>query len=148
MDQRIGSTIHIAGLIKRILVLSIHIAAPATNDIDLAICIVPSRACILKPSICIAGWLRKILNETYLITYGVSCCPWCGKKCFLFSIVMCWLKMAKTNVGSNWKDIVAGLTNNALSFWYKNIFGWLSYSIFSVRVLKRLSRKRANFCYH
>ena len=39
MDQRIVSTIHIAGLVKKILVLSIHIAATATNDIDLPICI-------------------------------------------------------------------------------------------------------------
>ena len=56
---------------KNILVLSIHIAATATNDINLAICIVPSRAYILKPSICIAGWLRKILNEKYRITYCI-----------------------------------------------------------------------------
>ena len=35
MDQRIGSTIHIAGLVKRILVLSIHIAATSTNDIEI-----------------------------------------------------------------------------------------------------------------
>ena len=71
MDQRVVSTIHIAGLVKHILVLSIHIAATATNDIDLAICITPSRACILKPSMCIAGLLRKILNERYRITYHI-----------------------------------------------------------------------------
>ena len=70
MDQRIVSTVHIyAGLVKKILVLSIHIAATATNDIDLAICIAPSRACILKPSICIARRRRNILNEKYRITY-------------------------------------------------------------------------------
>ena len=38
------STIHIAGLVEKILVLSINIAATATNDIDLAIGIAPSRA--------------------------------------------------------------------------------------------------------
>ena len=64
MDQRIVSTIHIAGLVKKILVLSKHIA---TNDIDLAICIAPSRACILKSSICIAGRRRNILNESIAI---------------------------------------------------------------------------------
>ena len=71
MDQRIVSTIHIAGLVKNILVLSIHIAVTATIDIDLAICIAPSRACILKPLLCIAGWLRKIFNEKYRITYRI-----------------------------------------------------------------------------
>ena len=72
MDQLIVSTIHIAGLVKKILlVLSIHIAAKATNDIDMAMCIVPSRACILKPSICIAGRRRNILNEKHRITYRI-----------------------------------------------------------------------------
>ena len=71
MDQRIVSTIQIAGLVKKILVLSIHIAATATNDIDLAICIAPSRVCILKHSICIAGRRRNILNEKYRITYRI-----------------------------------------------------------------------------
>jgi len=37
IDHRIVSTIHIAELVKKILVLSMHIAATATNDIDLAI---------------------------------------------------------------------------------------------------------------
>ena len=36
-DQRIVSTIYIAGLVKNILVLSIHVAATTTNDIDLVI---------------------------------------------------------------------------------------------------------------
>ena len=72
MDQRIVSKIHIAGPLKKILVLSIHIATPpATNDIDMAIRIAPSRACILKPSIRTAGWLHKILNEKYRITYRI-----------------------------------------------------------------------------
>ena len=57
MDQRIVSTI--------------HIAATATNDIDMTICIASSRACILKPSICIAGRRRNILNEKYRITYRI-----------------------------------------------------------------------------
>ena len=51
--------------------LSIHLAATATNDIDLAIYIAPSRACILKPSICISGRRRNILNEKYRITYRI-----------------------------------------------------------------------------
>ena len=34
MDQGIVSTIHIAGRVKKILVLLIHNAATATNDID------------------------------------------------------------------------------------------------------------------
>ena len=71
MEQRIVSTIPIAGLVKNMFVLSIHTAATATNDIDLAICITPSRACILKPSICIAGRRRNILNEKYRITYRI-----------------------------------------------------------------------------
>ena len=71
MDQRFVSTIHFAGLVKKILVLLIHIATTATNDIDLAKYIAPSRSCILKPSICIAGLLRKILNEKYRITYRI-----------------------------------------------------------------------------
>ena len=41
------------------------------NDIDLAIYIAPSRACILKPSVCIAGRRRNILNEKYRITYRI-----------------------------------------------------------------------------
>ena len=53
MDQRIVNTIHIAGLVKKILVLSTHIAATATNDIDLA----PSR--------------MNTLNEKYRITYRI-----------------------------------------------------------------------------
>ena len=71
MDQRIVSIIHIAGLVKKILALSVHIATTAPNDIDLAICIAPSRACILKPLICIAGRRRNILNEKYRITYRI-----------------------------------------------------------------------------
>ena len=63
MDQRIVSTIHI-GFIN-------HIAATATNDIDLAICIAHSRACILTHSICIAGRRRNILNEKYRITHRI-----------------------------------------------------------------------------
>ena len=69
--QRIVSTIHITGLVKKILVISKHIAATATNDIDMVICIAPSRACILKPSIRIAGRRRNILNEKYRITYRI-----------------------------------------------------------------------------
>ena len=73
MDQRIVSTIHFAGLVKKILFfLSIQIAATATKDINLAKCIASSRTCILKPSICIvAGWLRKILYGKYRITYRI-----------------------------------------------------------------------------
>ena len=67
MDQRIARR----RLVKKILVLSIHIAATATDDIDLAICIAPSRVCILKPSICIAGQRRNMLNEKYRITYRI-----------------------------------------------------------------------------
>ena len=69
MDHRIVSTIHIAGLVKKIVVLSIHIAVTAKDDIDLAICIAPSIACILKPSICIVGRRRNMLNEKYRITH-------------------------------------------------------------------------------
>ena len=70
-DQRIVNTIHIAGLVKNILVLSTNIAATAKDFIDLAICIAPSMACILKPSICIAGRRRNILNEKYRITHRI-----------------------------------------------------------------------------
>ena len=49
--------------------LSIHIAATATNDVDLAIYIAPSSACILKPSI--AGRRFNIMNEKYRITYRI-----------------------------------------------------------------------------
>ena len=78
MDQRIVSTRHITGLIKNILVLSIHIAATATNYIDLAISLAPSRACVLKPSIiCIAGWLPK--NTEWKVSYYISYCPRCDQ---------------------------------------------------------------------
>jgi len=49
MDQRIFSTIYIAGLAKKISVSSSHTTATATNYIDLA----------------------NILNEKYRITYRI-----------------------------------------------------------------------------
>ena len=56
-----------------ILILSIHIAATATNYNDLAICTVllPQGRVVLKPSKCIAGRLRRILNEKYRIVQSV-----------------------------------------------------------------------------
>ena len=56
MDQRIVSTIHIAGTV--------------TNYIDLVICIAPSRACISKPSMCIEGydWAKYWMKSIILLT--------------------------------------------------------------------------------
>lgn len=48
------------------------------NEVYMAICIASSRACIMKPSIRIAGRLGNVLNENHRITYHtIPYCPRC-----------------------------------------------------------------------
>ena len=47
IDQRIVSTIYVARFGRKDVGRSVYVEATATKDIDLALCIVPRRACIL-----------------------------------------------------------------------------------------------------
>ena len=71
IGQHTEWTICIAQGSPDILIGVIYIDAHIVAMLWTPICISPSRACILKPSICIVGWRKKTFNEKYRITYRV-----------------------------------------------------------------------------